>query len=560
MESWDNGTLGELKRLIQEQVHCNPEIENIFREHEGNVEEVFSALEEKGLVHELYKTILDFEQKAPVEKTPQVPLTEGDVVLRVLRGKAFLDHIHVKEFRDCYLQLHIFGGSTRFRSKMVPIEGTEHEWAETFRIRNVWSPGVIRILVVREWAKMKMCEVISAHELPLIKCNGRQIVELFGVGKRERIPVGLLEIDALFNAMPAPPARDESLLACFEALDRLQERAKEQGKRITGLCARTENGVIMPCTDFVRTINASRHFQTPHHCLRFCSIIPPNTGIDVESSSVEDVPRWRSWDCVLATRTASAQERALLLCGLFLGLNLDAYVCLGIDSEGIPSVYVLTPSVARPILWDTINGKTIDTGSPERFRVGRIDIAFNAHRVCVNPATSIARTDMRLHGWEMWERPHPPKMEAPSLKFWDTEQPSAEDIEEGLRTELATHRTVRSLDTQWDSSLEPMLDSILWFYEHEHTFGAMAERSIGPKATFDSMAASWVHDGGTISCFPIQFNHTKTGLFFPSMIKHKTFMTMLTQDGAVSFSLRVLVNAFPEDMVTIWIVVCARTK
>lgn len=106
--------------------------------------------------------------------------------------------------------------------------------------------------------------------------------------------------------------------------------------------ARAEDGSQHPSCSFVRPLQLGRAVPTPLHAARLVALLRRRDD-DAESlsaavlgpgseSAAAAAAQSECWCClhtVLASRSASAEEQALLLCGLLLGFGLDAYVAVG---------------------------------------------------------------------------------------------------------------------------------------------------------------------------------------------------------------------------------------
>lgn len=67
------------------------------------------------------------------------------------------------------------------------------------------------------------------------------------------------------------------------------------------------------------------------------------------------------------------EEHATLLCSLLLGFGMDAYVCIGLSSDG-PHYWVLTRMISKNVpiytYWETLTGGRLDQSILLRERGG----------------------------------------------------------------------------------------------------------------------------------------------------------------------------------------------
>ena len=98
-------------------------------------------------------------------------------------------------------------------------------------------------------------------------------------------------------------------------------------------------------------IMADRVLTTPLQAARFVSLIPIT-----HSEADEQFEVWGNPDVFLAKRQGNVAEHSLLLCNLLLGFGMDAYVCLGTNSEGNHS-WVLTINDGKKFtVWESLTG------------------------------------------------------------------------------------------------------------------------------------------------------------------------------------------------------------
>jgi centrosomal protein CEP76 len=85
---------------------------------------------------------------------------------------------------------------------------------------------------------------------------------------------------------------------------------------------------------------ADRLLDSPLHAARFVSLIPFER---LEAPGVDKVEVWHSMQSFLSRGCGDSEDHAVLLCNLLLGFGLEAYVCVGVNSEGAHA-WVMTRS------------------------------------------------------------------------------------------------------------------------------------------------------------------------------------------------------------------------
>ena len=92
-----------------------------------------------------------------------------------------------------------------------------------------------------------------------------------------------------------------------------------------------ENSIYKPVCCLVAPMIADRLLESPLHAARFVSLIPFERQ---EAPGAEKVEVWHSMQSFLSRGCGDSEDHAVLLCNLFLGFGLDAYVVVGTNSEG----------------------------------------------------------------------------------------------------------------------------------------------------------------------------------------------------------------------------------
>ena len=109
--------------------------------------------------------------------------------------------------------------------------------------------------------------------------------------------------------------------------------------RLIKLLAQAEDGSSRCVSSFLQPIQARHALLSAGEAARFVSSIS-TVRHDAVAGSKSDV--WLSLHSVLASRSGDIEAHAVLLCSIFLGLELDAYVVLGHTTSDEPHMWVMT--------------------------------------------------------------------------------------------------------------------------------------------------------------------------------------------------------------------------
>ncbi len=215
------------------------------------------------------------------------------------------------------------------------------------------------------------------------------------------IPVGLLELDLEIVPLRQPPnprslpvfveyaslnkqlRHDSELSAAVEA--RFHAYAKawwhdfntirplHQTRLIQIFGMNEERKQRCVCT-FLAPLRADRCLDSPLHAARFVRLIPFVKDARVGGQRTEI---WHTAHSILHRRAGDLEDHALLLCSLFLGFGLDAYVVVGTTHDKGAHVWVMTRGSASAedgsvgvVFWESLTGQRfeLDTSSASRAR------------------------------------------------------------------------------------------------------------------------------------------------------------------------------------------------
>lgn len=105
---------------------------------------------------------------------------------------------------------------------------------------------------------------------------------------------------------------------------------------------------------YLRVLAPSLTVPSPAHALRLCALLSDRPDALPVSGAA---PAWACPEAVLSSGQASPRERAALLCGLLLGLGMDARLACGDGVRG-EAFWVVTvaPGARTPSFWDPCSG------------------------------------------------------------------------------------------------------------------------------------------------------------------------------------------------------------
>lgn len=126
------------------------------------------------------------------------------------------------------------------------------------------------------------------------------------------------------------------------------------------------NSVYRPVVSLIIPFQPTRFLETPFQAFRFVSLIPLER---LESLGGKRVERWHSFHTFLSRGAGDVEDHCALLCSLFLGFGLDAYVAVGTAVEE-SHCWVITrvgksgSPIKTTTFWETITGQRMESDDP----------------------------------------------------------------------------------------------------------------------------------------------------------------------------------------------------
>ncbi|GMH37161.1 hypothetical protein BSKO_05034 [Bryopsis sp. KO-2023] len=325
------------------------------------------------------------------------------------------------------------------------------------------------------------------------------------------------------------------------------------------LSVRGEDDLERPCCSFVRPLQLSRLIACPREAARFISLF--NDRISSSNNRC-----WLRLHSLLALKSATEEERALLLCSILLGFGLDAWVCWGVGLNGEQS-WVLTIDGESQSLWDVHTGHQYELpfDSASAPPLVKLNGAFNHESVQVNvgeevPGQLMIR-DIDFDDPFTWKRLRVTSQTAMG-SYWsgvDLAAPSYPvDIEVGVETAVRrivcehrreTHDIQR---TRFDESLEHMLMPLLVEYENEVLLSASHPQGGG----FHEGIKKHIPKGWMVQGVPHHFNHADVVRIGCQLFDDETTYDLFGIDiPGAKFMIRAKASVYPDGFVSLWVLI-----
>ncbi|KFG42628.1 putative centrosomal of 76 kDa protein [Toxoplasma gondii p89] len=451
-------------------------------------------------------------------------------------------------------------------------------------------------------------------------------VKLRGVGTREALSVGKLDME--IQLLP----RDETKFLGLAEVDSQLRRGEQEkqealrqamsiaetwwscykkmhpmfGYRLIKIFAKTEFGEHLPVNSFVCPLSprveccSSYGLDSPFHCARFVAAMETErrgtANVMLSGECGSDV--WCSWPALFARGVGTVEDHAMLLCSLFLGFSVDAWVAIGLLAEDLPYCWVITRDQCgdpkNATFWDACTGQRLASFDPTiGARFASVHCVFNhkAFYACCSivhaadklhyhfegdtsmwwkmpedvfkspllklyamvgdsrvPASADPRALFALRGW--WGRP---TRMAPFCRLWTSER----QIEEYVKHKVDNYRRSKrgGFDTQWDDAMSVALSIALANYETERTIGV----TFGDRAFRDiikGLAKNYI-----FKACPLHFHTGDASVYFGALLSNTIGRHILDLPlGPVKcvYGLRCKILKLPEDQVSVWIVLAVR--
>ncbi|CAG6016066.1 centrosomal protein of 76 kDa isoform 2-T2 [Menidia menidia] len=576
-----------------------------------------------------FKSVTHFvnKDKIPLKKTIIDP-SQRYLYLQVLGGKAFIEHLQDPEplpGQVCStFTLHLHFRNQRFHSKPVPC-ACEPDLKEGF-ILEIHKDGTgdgskmvdaTTMLSLCDPAHLVLIKTDTASETTLVSSyflDWRTVlssqssktcfaVELMGVGSECKVPAGILTV-SLELYPPLSETLSFDIISTQQSLERQKTADKERlflvyakqwwrefleirpshQSKLVKIFAQDENGVNRPVCSYVSVLRAGRLLESPRQAARFVSLLAHEKAPVVGGGGSKQ-EQWCTLMAFMCRGKGDCEDHATLLCSLLLGFGLDAYVCVGTKSKGLPHTWVLTRGTDGSItFWESLTAhrylhQPIDPDSPpmapqhkQSSPYRTVGCVFNhqtflancqpsdAVELCLfdfqNPSCWKAMSEEALRSvcapGSITSLPPLPPLCAPSL------DPAATSnrLELEMRYLISEHRKDLDLATVWDDHISYLLSSALSAYEMERCTGV----SCGNEEFQDAVRRA-VPDGHTFKGFPIHFLHCNARRAFAICLRSSFCEEIVCCRGDnVRLAVRVRVFPYPENACAVWLMFACKYR
>lgn len=548
--------------------------------------------------------------------------------LQVQGGKAFLEHLQEPEplpGQVCStFTLYLHFRSQRFRSKPVPcacepdikegflLEIHKDETGEGSRMADGTTmlslcDPVHMVLIKTDTSSETM--LVSSHFLDwrTVLCSTSSksciAVELMGVGSECKVPAGILTV-SLELYPPLSEAISADIISTQQSLERQRNAEKERlflvyakqwwrefleirlshQSKMVKIFAQDENGVNRPVCSYVRMLRAGRLLESPRQAARFVSLLAQEKA-PVVGSGASKHEQWCTLLAFLCRGKGDCEDHATLLCSLLLGFGLDAYVCVGTKTKGVPHTWVLTRGTDGSVtFWESLTAhrylhQTIDPDAPPLVPQPKLShpyrtvgCVFNHQSFLANcqPSDAVELCVFDFQNQSLWKAmseealksvcflgssmslPPVPPLTVPSLD----PATASNQLEFEMRYLISEHRRDMDLATVWDDHLSYLLSSALAAYELERCTGV----SCGNEEFQDAVRRA-VPDGHTFKGFPIHFLHRNARRAFTTSLRSPFCDEIICCRGDhVRLAVRVRVFVYPENVCAVWVMFACKYR
>lgn len=606
-------TFNDIRNIIDTYAADHPEF------NPNNGDEVMRVIRERGVVQDLLGRL----QQAPTSTTTSQGISSKRLNVqgmrpgcrylhvRVLQGRAFLDHLDVDPTfqRTHQMVVVMHYGSQRFRCVPLPCAvdplfdddcliqlDSGLEGGSAFHdLLEIATP--LQIAVLREDCAMSRAQLLGENtiEWRRVLKSGFLSLSVELSGDNPGVPSGVLELQ--LELLPGGPRKTENEIAArldvqrtaITAADRefliyarrwwneFQGMRPTHGERRVKVFAATNTGRMVPVTHYVSILQPDRVLDSPLAAARFVSLLALTKDEDAtlevlhggkggptQGGTSGDV--WLAPFLFFSQRRGDICNHATLLCSLFLGFGLDAYCAVGTTMAGATTMFVVTRRKLGPkeydvTYWDPSAGQRFTTSAAHPFCT--VGCLFNHASVFANVQNSDNAVTCRfdVDNEEDWKAMHPLKLRlvprhAPPPLLWiplNTRVMELE-LESALQAVVGQHRDSLGLPSRWDSDLAFILTQALTSYETQRVQNTPAP-DLG---LFNQCVKGKIGDGRTFRGIPLNVAHVserKVMAAWTASAAGKELLQLAGDD--MRFAVRVKCYAFPEGVICTWVMLAA---
>lgn len=551
---------------------------------------IMSILKERGVIQSLLSTI---STNKITKTTPnRWNLSDGEKYLhiRLNGGRAFVDNIENNTCRYASMYVGIHFGSQRFHSASLPCL-CEPKFDDDFLLH--LDPGLfghgpndlieistpVHLAVFREDATKNVSELVGENVIDWRKVlrTGFLGVTVELCGANAGIPAGILDLQLELVphqrtgyytddevAVRLEQQRDtvtssdrEFLMYARRWWNEYQKFRPSHKQRKVKVFASTTNGRMVPVTHFV-TPTQGDGLSSPLDAARFVSLLQTNETHEddgmLEGSSSN---QWLSSFIFISQRQGHQCNHANLLCSLLIGFGLDAYCCIGTDSQSKMIMYVISHvACGEVIVWVPSTGEHFPVNCASS--INTIDCAYN-HKSFYANCQQNAKLSSSLFDFEneeYWKPLNPlklrlvPKFPNASLLYEQMDLTSLEKgLELRLRTLVVSHRDVLGVQTTFDEHLPYVFSQALQNYEEQKVKCQKVDFSL-----FQSCIKGIVGSGMTFKALPINVTSEDENKIMNVLLSCNAGTNIINAIGDnVKLGIRVKIFPYPESVRSVWI-------
>eukprot|EP00667_Euglena_gracilis_P005263 EG_transcript_5303 len=612
-----SNTFGQIRQLIAQHAQQEPGVP-------PSVEELMDVVQERGILTSLIRSLQQEKPTplpAMQPAAPPIPKAHHRYLhVKLLGGRAFLDHLDTDlalpgPRQETYMCL-LFGAQ-RLQSRSVPCV-CDPAWDDDFLVdldaekASSSAAGLplqgnrdllrlnqpLQLVVMKRDPERQVRHYVGENAVEWRKVLRTGVlsvsVELGGGTAGLKVPLGLLELQ--IELIPGPTSKttvlEEDIVAQINA-ERTNKTAaereflvyarrwweeyhalsKDHAARIVKVFAQLSAAtqVMLPVTSWVTPMTAPRLLDSPHHAARFVALMgcedDAGTTSAVTHGGTAGSDSWLSTHAFLLKGKAPVCNHAVLLCNFLLGFGLDAYVVIGREENG-PHVWVLTRAEKDVVFWESTTGSRYAhglDGRPVSHKYTHVGCVFNdaCFYANVQPSDEVQYCSFDLDDEAKWKPMSTMKMKLirkqPRVPVCGSAvDPVAleELLEASLMKLVHDHRDALGLTCAWNPEFSYVLTQVLCGYEQEKCYGVVADSRY-----FEAAVRASVRDGYTFKGYPMHFTHGCDRRIFHSLLQSRTCKDILETVGqVVTFFVRVKCFVYPEDVLSVWVMLAVRYK
>lgn len=586
------GTIFEsIRDVVETYLQENPEAPS------SSSDEIIKVLKEQGIFQSLLSSITESDYRKENCNDTKWGVIDGEQYLhvRLNGGRAFVDNAESSKLSKRYSNFFSLQfGHQRHRSSfhectcepsfdedfLLPLDAgafgfPPHELIE------ICTP--LHIAVFREDHEQNTAQLVGENIIDWRKVLNTGIlsvtVEL--CASNAGVPVGIVDLELamipkycrnrytedeierrLEEQRAGIMASDrEFLLYTRRWWNEYQSFRPSHKKRNVKVFASTTNGRMVPVNHFVSPLQGEG-ITSPLEAARFVSLIRSTRSVEstplVEGS---ETSQWLSPLIFLSQRVGHPCNHANLLCSLLLGFGLEAYCCIGENAANEITIFIISHirgSLSDVVLWNPLLGERYSINGEHA--LSTIDCMYNHKSFYANiqPSSKIMSVSFDVENEELWKPLNPlklrivPKFPYPSLLYKFRDSYSMErrlDIK--LRNSITSHRTVIGVQTVFDDTLSFVLSQALEKYELQKLSCQQEDLSL-----FQDCVKGTVGPGMTFKAIPVNVTNESEDNIMTVILSHNTGSQILDMVGEdVKFGVRSKIYAFPENVLSVWIMV-----